>query len=40
MYGGDEMHTKFCSEILKERDHSEYLGLQRKIILMALREIG
>jgi hypothetical protein len=27
------MHTKFCLEILKGRDHSEDLRVDRKIIL-------
>jgi hypothetical protein len=27
------MHTKFWSENLKERDHSEDLGVDRKILL-------
>jgi hypothetical protein len=30
---GQEMHTKFWSENLKERDHLEDLGMDRRIIL-------
>jgi hypothetical protein len=33
-----EMHTKFWSENLKERDHEEDLGVGRKIILEYILE--
>jgi hypothetical protein len=32
-HGRDEMYTKFWLENLKERDHSEDLGADGKIIL-------
>jgi hypothetical protein len=32
-YGRDEIYPKFWSENLKERDHSEDLGMDREIIL-------
>jgi hypothetical protein len=31
-----EMHTKFWSENLKERDHLEYLGVEGKVILKSI----
>jgi hypothetical protein len=36
--GRSDAHTKFWYENLKERDYLEYLGLDGKIIFMALRE--
>jgi hypothetical protein len=35
-----EMFTKFWLKSLKGRDHSEELGVDGRIILMDLREIG
>jgi hypothetical protein len=31
--GEIDVHTKFCSESLTERDHSEYLVIDVKVIL-------
>jgi hypothetical protein len=33
MHGGDEKFTKFWLESLKGRDHLEYVGVSRRIIL-------
>jgi hypothetical protein len=33
------MHTKFCSENLKERDHFRELGKEGRILLLDFREI-
>jgi hypothetical protein len=33
MYGRDEMHTKFWSENLKGRDHSEDIDVDGSMIL-------
>jgi hypothetical protein len=38
--GGMKVAYKFCSESLKERDHSEELGVDGRMVLKCCRERG